>query len=396
MSALALMSLLGLALFLPVLMNSDDDENAEPSEPVDPVDPGDPIDPVDPVEPEEPILPASATLDEATNTVTVTTDPDETGTIYTVANRVDAVTGNDEANFVYETSVILVPEGVDLSEAIDEVLENGDSAYYYDILEDIGARELGFWAFEPGAAEGAEGAIQNFVYPEGAMTAFAQIYSVNFGDGGQIDAVIDVAGQDDLTDDIGEFISNTSFALVEDNGGAIVTLPSLFEGDLVVLETTEDYFFEGRLVRTDVTMQFATLDDGVNFATAALTLADQSTQTTTAVGTDYAIPDGSLTGTEFFREVPGAPFIGFSYGVSSTEFNADGTVLSEVVTGGIGTTSNVDIVRYEVQVRGQATPSSNPDNTWDIQSGAGIVTGFGDALNIPASDAPGTIGAVLA
>lgn len=175
----------------------------------------------------------------------------------------------------------------------------------------------------------------------------------------------------------------------------IVTLPSNFEGDLIVLETTEDYFFEGQLVRADVTMQFATAHEGVDFAAAALTLAGQTSQTETAVGTDYTITDGSLTEAEFFREVPGAPFLGFAYGVSSTVFNPDGTVLSETVTGGIGATSNADIIRYDVRVTGQAVPSTNPGELWNIDTGAGVVTSFGDALNVPVNADPADVAAVF-
>jgi hypothetical protein len=107
---------------------------------------------------------------------------------------VDAISGDGLGNFAYETSILLVPEGVDLSDAIDTALLNGESAFYYDILRDLGVTELGFWAFDPEASEGDPDAIRDFVYPEGAETAFAQIYSTNFGDGGQIDAVIDVSG----------------------------------------------------------------------------------------------------------------------------------------------------------------------------------------------------------
>lgn len=53
MSALAVLALLGLAVFLPVVLDNEDDEDAQttPEEPVDPVEPTDPVDPVDPLEP---------------------------------------------------------------------------------------------------------------------------------------------------------------------------------------------------------------------------------------------------------------------------------------------------------------------------------------------------------
>ena len=69
MSPLALLSLLGLSLLLPLFM-SDDDEDivdeeevvdpVDPTAPVDPVDPTDPVDPVDPTDPVDPIEPSDS------------------------------------------------------------------------------------------------------------------------------------------------------------------------------------------------------------------------------------------------------------------------------------------------------------------------------------------------
>ena len=250
-------ALVGIALLIPVFLDNDDDSD-DAETPVEPTEPVEPIEPVEPVEPTKPLTPATATLDAATNTVTVTTDPEETGTIYTVVNCVDFFDG--ASNFVYETSVILVPEGVDL-------LEEVGPSFYYDIISDIGATELGFWSFAPSAAEGEEGAIQDFIYPEGVETEFLQIYSTNFGDGGQVAEVVEVESEDNLAEDIEELITNTTIASIEDNGGTVVTLPTDFEGELAVLETTTNYFFEDQLVRTDISVGFLAVDEGTDFGT---------------------------------------------------------------------------------------------------------------------------------
>lgn len=392
MSILLLMSLLGLTLLIPTLTDGESNAQEDTVDPEDTVDAEDTVDPEDPiyaedtVDPEDTadaeedalLLPATATLNETTNVVTVTTDPEETGTLHIVANRVDFINGSG-SNFVHETSVFLVPDGVDLADEVETVLESGDSAFYYSVLSDIGATELGYWAYDPSAADGSTDAIPDFEYPAGIDTEFLQIYSTNFGDGGQINVVVDVASEEALTDGIEDYISSTTIALLESNGGAIVTLPNNFEGELVVLETTTDYFFEGQLVRTDVTVGFATLDEATDFATSALTLADQATETATSEGADYAITDGSLTVNEFVNQVPGTATLG-SFGVSTIEYDTDGNVASEQIAGGLGVTSNVDIVRFEVQAVGEATIGSS--SLWYAPTHSGLVTSFGNAENI--------------
>jgi len=325
MSPLALLALLGLTLLVPLFTSDSEDDEA----PIDPIDPEEPVDPSDPMDPLEP---ATATLDAASNTVTVTTDPDETGTLYTVASRVDAVNGDGETTFVYEAAVVLAPEGVDLVAEINAAIEGGGSTFYYD--------------------------------PAGSEPEFLQLYTTNFGDGGQIDTVVDVSDQAGLTEG-----------------------PSDFEGELAVFETTTDYFFDGQLVRTEVLMQFAALTPDTDFAAAALALAEgEVTQTPTPEGAVYAIGDGSLTAAEFLNDVPGADPLEFSYGVSTIEYDTDGSILSERITGGVGITANVDIQRYTVLAEGTALPTNAPDNRWAPSADAAVITAFADAQNIPAGD----------
>lgn len=403
MSALALMALLGVTLFAPVFLRDDDDEpqtepQTEPTDPTGPTDTVEPntpipsVDPVDPPDPDgaaDPLLPAAATFDAASNTVTVTTDPDETGTLYTIANRIDFPSGSGD-NFRYEASVVLAPEGLDLADRIDSSI-NGDNRFLAEILRGSGATTLGAWPFDPTAAEGTQGTgnpIPDFEYPEGIDTEFLQLFSVNFGDGIQTEAIIERDSEDALDDDITAFVANASLQLVEDNGGAIVTLPTGFTGDLVVLETTTDYFFEGQLVRTDVNISFATQPQGVTFATSALTLADQVNEAPIDAGTQYSITDGSLTEREVLRLVPDAPPLNFGYGVSSTEFDTSGAIISQLVFGGPGVSSDAGIIRFEVRATGEATPSSSPSegSAWNITPLPALVTGFNDAPNITARD----------
>ena len=383
MTPIALIALVGIALLIPVFLDNDD-ESDDAETPVEPTEPVEPIEPVEPVEPTEPLPPATATLDAATNTVTVTTDPEETGTIYTVANRVDFFDG--ASNFVYETSVILVPEGIDFQEEAGPPFEDGDPIFYYDILSDIGATELGFWSFDPSAAEGEEGAIQDFIYPEGVETGFLQIYSTNFGDGGQVDEVVEVESEDNLADDIEELITSPTIALIEDNGGTVVTLPTDFDGELAVLETTTDYFFEDQLVRTDVALRYFTVAEGGDFATSVLSLADEVSQTPTSEGTHYVVSDGSLTETELFSSGPGiAPLT--TTGVSIIEYGVDGNTILEETAGGLGVTANVDIMRFEAHIDSVAIPTAagNAQN-WNTAFNGGVVTSFGNIANTPAED----------
>lgn len=403
MTPLLMMSLLGLALIIPAFLNDDtsEEEAQQPEPEQDPLAPepedetvasepeagpivagpeGEPVGPETPVEPEEVLLPATATLEEATNTVTVTTAPEETGTLYTVANRVDAFNG--ESNFLYETSVFLVPEGVDLEAAINAAIEESESTFYYDILSDIGARELGYWFFDPAAAEGETGAIQDFEYPEGIDREFLQIYSINFGDGGQITHVRDIDGEEGLADGIEELVTNTTIASIENNGGDFVTMPTDFDGTLTVLETTTNYFFEGQLIRTDVSVGYLTVDQGTDFGTAVLSLTEEVTQTPTDEGFD-TVTDGTLTEEEFFFGVPGTSFLG-STGISIIEYDTDGNILFEQTNGGLGVTANVDIMRYEVQVAAVATPAASGGTlSWNTSSFAGVVTRFDDIVNLP-------------
>lgn len=400
MSSLAIIALLGLSAFLPIFNNEDDDDElivedpAEPTSPTDPVEPITAVDPSEPItpevgtadEPEDALLSATANLDETTNVITITTDPEETGTLYTVANRVDLVDGNGETNSVYETSVLLIPEGVDFADEVDTRFERGEGAYYYTLLSDIGATELGYWKFDPTAAQGDADAIPDYEYPPEANIEFVQIYSTNYGDGGQIDGIIDVETEDALFDNIEDNAYNTTISLAEDNGGAIITLPTDFTGTLAIFETTEDYFFADQLVRTEVTMKFTTLAEGTDFAASALTLANQTTETTTSAGVEYRITDGSLTEDEFLNEVPGASAFGLVYGVSTIEYDIDGDVLSEQIHRGVGVTSNIDTVRYVVRTIGEAAPLENGASAWSSVSGTNIVTSFGDAESIATDD----------
>ena len=335
----------------------------------------------------DPLVIAAATLDQTTNTVTVVTNPDETGTIYTVANRVDNVTGSGEPSYVFETSVILVPEGADLSAAF-AALDQSDSYFYYDFLARIGATELGSWALDPTAAEGEPNALPDFIYPEGAETSFAQIYTSNFGDGGQIERVVDVAAEDNLIDDIEDIITSTTLALVEDNGGAVITVPSDFEGRLAVFETTTDFFNNGQLVRTEVTMQFTNIAPDTDFVADTLPFAEDFTQTTSEDGPVYTISDGSLTENEFLFGVSGDSPVGFSYGASVVEYDATGAVASQETTGGVGINSNVEIERYIVEVVGTAVPSTDASSLWTPQSGDRLVTSFNPAENVAAAEGP--------
>lgn len=378
MTPIALLALLGIALLIPVFSDTDDDNTLDDDPPA-------PVDPVveTPEEPEEPLAPATATLDAATNVVTVTTDPDETGTIYTVANRVDAVNGDGDSNFIYESSVLLVPEGVDLSAEIDTALETGDSVYYYNILSELGVTELGFWSFDPTAAEADEDAIPDFEYPAEATTEFAQIYSTNFGDGGQIDRVVDVDSEENLTEGLVNFGPDATLTLLENNSGAVFTLPTDFDGEVAVFETTTDYFFEDQLVRTDVAIRVAAVDAGTDFASSVLTLADQVTETATSEGALYTINDGSLTQTEFVDQVPGVTDQGGD-GLSITEYDTAGNVVTLRTSSGLGISSNVDIVRYEVRTTGAAMPLNNEDDLWTPESDSIVVTSFGEIENIPA------------
>lgn len=342
------------------------------------------------LEEDEPtVLPATATLNAATNTVTVEADPEETGTILTVANRVDAVNGDGSSNFIYETSVILVPEGIDIETEFDALEEANGTTFYSDILTEIGATELGFWAFDPAADEGEEGAIPDFVYPDGADTEFVQIYSTNFGDGGQIDAVVDVAGEGNLTDGIEDYVSD--FIITQVDGGAVVTVPTDFSGELAILETTKDFFFEGQLVRTDVTVATLAVDAGTDFTASTIALADEVTQTPTDAGSNNVITDGSLTEEEFFLEVPGTEFQG-SFGVSVTEFDTNGNLVSEQGIGDLGTSANADITRYAVRVTSAAIPASGENGImWEAPSRfAGVVTSFGTIENVPTIDPQAT------
>lgn len=108
-------------------------------------------------------------------------------------------------------------------------------------------------------------------------------------------------------------------------------------------------------------------------------MADQATETATSEGADYAITDGSLTVNEFVNQVPGTATLG-SFGVSTIEYDTDGNVASEQIAGGLGVTSNVDIVRFEVQAVGEATIGSS--SLWYAPTHSGLVTSFGNAENI--------------
>ncbi|MCX7566963.1 hypothetical protein OS189_11485 [Sulfitobacter sp. F26169L] len=162
-----------------------------------------PVDPVEPLalaEPEAPVLPAAATLDEATNVVTITTDPEETGTIHIVASRTVDEESTYGSPYSYDASVLLVPEGVEMSETLEEAFDRGDNTYYSDFISELGIRELGHWAFDPAVADDEAGAIPDFVYSEGAEPEFTQIYASNYGDGDRLGEIIEVADEDSLTD----------------------------------------------------------------------------------------------------------------------------------------------------------------------------------------------------
>lgn len=402
MSALVLLSLLGITLFVPALSGNDDPESdvvepepvepepvdTEPDEP-EPVEPetddAEPEEP-EPVEPEteEPLTSATAILDESTNVVTVTTDPEETGTIYTVANRVDAVIGSGSPNYVYETSVLLAPEGLDLSGAIEDELDPSKSVYYYDVLNRLGVTELAVFPLDLSAAPGAPGALPEFVYPEDAELGFAQIYSTNFGDGGQIDLISDVEGEENLLDDISDIITTTTYSQVEDNGGAVVTLPSDFDGTLGVFETTTDFFFNDQLVRTEVSIQFAKIDAGTDFTAGTLAQAQEVTQTEAETGPVYTISDGSLTERELLNGADGVSAGGFSYVVSATEYDSEGAIIYEETMGGVVVDANVEIERYAVETVGTASPLSNEDALWYVQTGGRLVTSFNPIENVAA------------
>ena len=339
-------------------------------------------DPIDTEEEEPPLLSASATLNKATNSITVETDPNETGTIYTLANRINPGEFDGEPNYIYETSVVLVPEGVDLSEAF----ESAKSNYYYDLLREIGATELGVWELDPTASEGEPGAMPDFVYPEGIDTSFAQIYSVNFGDGGQIELISDVDGEETLLDDIDDLITSTSYNLVEDNGGAVVTLPTAFEGTLGVFETTTDFFFNDQLVRTEVTIQFSLIAPGTDFTEGTLALAEDVTQTNSETGPVYTISDGSLTERELLTGADGVASSGFSYQVSATEYDSDGAIVFQETTGGVGVNANVEIERYAVEAVGIATPRSSESSLWYGDVSGRLVSSFNPIDNVAAEE----------
>jgi|TARA_B110000908_G_C10205093_1_gene427309 hypothetical protein len=386
MTPLVPLSLFGIALLIPVFSGTDDDNDItvgdESSEPVDTVEPVDPSEPLDPIieTPEEPIVSATATLDDSTSIVTVTTNPEETGTIYTVANRVDFLNG--ESNFNYETAVILVPQGVDLGEEFEAGKLNGGSAFYNEFLLNLGATQLGSFTLDPAAAEGVEGALPNFIYPEGTNTEFLQIYSVNFGDGAQIETIVDVEGERNLTDSIDGYVTDFTTDLVEGNGGANITTPTEFDGSLAILETTIDYIFEGDLVRTDVSVAVLSVDVGTDFTTSAITLAEAVTQTPTDAGTNV-VTDGTLTELELFTDVPGTEFQG-SYGVSVVEYDTDGNVVGGRVDGGLGVSTDANIERFALRVTAAVTPGNGGSEFWNTSSFSGVVTSFGNVENTPA------------
>ena len=381
MTPLILLSLLGLGVLLPAIGGDADEANDT-----------DDLQDIEETSEEENDLilePATATLDETTNVVTVTTDPNETGTLYTVANRVDVFDGGGNVNPVYETSVLLVPEGVDL---LGSIFPNGDeeefSNFYYDVLSRIGATEVAFWSFDPAAAPGEEDALPDYEYPADANTAFVQIYTENYGDGGQISEIIEVADQDALLNNIETNISYYLTKFLDDNGGVNILITSSLDAQFAAFETTMDSYFEGQLVRTEVFMEYSLVNAGTDFAASALTLAGQVSETPTPEGAAYEILDGSLTAEEFFRLAPETTPFNSSYRVSTTEFDTDGSVLSEEVFNGVGVSSNADIVRYTVRIEAEATRLESGGFVSNGIPDDAIVTAFANAEQIEAAQPP--------
>ena len=392
MNPLFLLSLLGVALLVPLFDGDDGETESEPQDnaqdPVEPVEPVEP--PVDPVaiptaEDEDTAIPATATLDEARNTVTVTTDPDETGTLHLIANRVDIVDSDGQSDFVYEASVWLFPEGFDLVEDLANT-DPDDVGFFIPTLTDAGGTALGTWEYDPTAAAGSSEGLPDFEYPQDIAAEFVRIETVNFGDGGQIDGVADAVVEAGLAAPFDTAADDISFQLLEDRGGTLVTAPGDFEGSLIALETTTDYFFEDQLVRTEVFVELLTLNEGADFVQGVLSLADQTTQTTTQDGTLYEIADGSLTSTELLEGVP-ATEEGGGIGVSAIEYDEDGNITRTTETAGLGVSANVDVIRYEVSATGDAVPADRQETTdmWQTDMLERTITSFIEVDNIAAT-----------
>jgi hypothetical protein len=92
-----------------------------------------------------------ANLCLTTNVITITTGPEQTGTFYTAANRLDTVDGNHETNSAYETSISLVPERVNFVADVNTILERGDTAYAYSMRVIYLGRRIGLLGIRSGS-----------------------------------------------------------------------------------------------------------------------------------------------------------------------------------------------------------------------------------------------------